>query len=458
MRPEKDQFKSLAHALEDHSAEGIAILSSQPAALVNAIISLLFALLLAALAWSFFGKADVTVKAEGKLAPESGVRRVYSPIDGELVDVFMSEGMPVSKGDVIARVDSPVAVQAATKTHDAELKLLDAEEKYRLFPTEKKAMEQQLALLDNQIQAAEQMQEKRIAESIAKLAEEQKLKLAKAQGKLEKARRERDHAKAVWEQHVRLYNSPGGGGVSAAKVAEKRNDYFAKIADYQLAETELGEFEVGLNKEYAKQKEEIQKQYENLLSLRVQYHEQLAKLEQAKAKAETTLRMARLEYEGASRVSFKDIDEDNFLRILAPVSGVIANADVNQVGDKVEPKKPLVGIAPEGSRRILELEIAEADRGFLKEGMPVKVKFNAFPYQRYGIIEGTLEYISPTTTFNEQTKKYVYKGRVGLDRLSFAIGNAHFPLRYGMSAMAEIIVRQRRLIDMALDPFRKVAG
>ena len=110
------------------------------------------------------------------------------------------------------------------------------------------------------------------------------------------------------------------------------------------------------------------------------------------------------------------------------------------------------------SRSIVKIEIAEKDRGFLRVGQTVKLKFNAFPYERYGFIEGTLEYISPTTLPAENGQGTVYRGHVDLEKHHFTIGDTSFPLRYGMAARAEIVVRKRRLIDLALDPFRKIAG
>jgi hemolysin D len=94
----------------------------------------------------------------------------------------------------------------------------------------------------------------------------------------------------------------------------------------------------------------------------------------------------------------------------------------------------------------------------LREGQRVKLKFNAFAYQRYGVISGVLEYISPATKPSARTKLPVYEGRVTLARDYYAIGDTKYPLRYGMTATAEIVVRERRLIDFALDPFRQVAG
>ncbi|MEO5696687.1 MAG: hemolysin D, partial [Burkholderiaceae bacterium] len=116
------------------------------------------------------------------------------------------------------------------------------------------------------------------------------------------------------------------------------------------------------------------------------------------------------------------------------------------------------GIAPADARGVLRIEIAEHDRAFLHEGLPVKLKFGAFPYQRYGLIDGTLEYISPATKLAPQTKQPVYEGRVTLVRDHYLVGDKAFPLRYGMTATAEVVVRERRLIDLALDPFRNIGG
>jgi len=38
------------------------------------------------------------------------------------------------------------------------------------------------------------------------------------------------------------------------------------------------------------------------------------------------------------------------------------------------------------------------------------------------------------------------------------VADTKVPLRYGMTASAEVVVRERRLIDMALDPFREIGG
>jgi HlyD family secretion protein len=140
------------------------------------------------------------------------------------------------------------------------------------------------------------------------------------------------------------------------------------------------------------------------------------------------------------------------------VSGVITDVTSTQPGDKIQANTPLGGIAPSNARAVLQIQIAEQDRAFLREGLPVKLKFGAFPYQRHGLIEGTLESISPTTRPAPQTRQPVYEARVRLARDHYLVAETRYPLRYGMTATAEVAVRERRLIDLALDPFRKVGG
>ena len=174
---------------------------------------------------------------------------------------------------------------------------------------------------------------------------------------------------------------------------------------------------------------------------------------------ELKLRSAQITAEMTSRIKFENIDEENFLRILAPVSGVVTRVAFTQAGDKIAANTPLVSIAPEDARTVLKLDINERDRGFLREGLAVKMKFSAFPYQRYGYIGGTLEYISPSTQAAGGTGEpaaAVYKGNVSLDRNHFTVGEIDYPLRFGMAATAEIVVQKRRLIDFVFDPLREI--
>jgi hemolysin D len=452
------RLKSFAESLSDHSVEGISILVAEPARLTQALIYTMVALVVSALVWSFVGRADVIVTAQGTLAPESEVRRFYAPIDGELADVYIAEGQPVSKDDVVARLNARGAIQAATNALEAQLKLDDAERDWKQFPEKKLLMERKAAALKDQMEVEEHLNQTRVAEGTTKLAEGQKAQLAGARTELDNSRRARDAAKQELDRYARLLALPGGGGVSEIQVESKRNAYMEADNAARIAQSKLTELDFRLSHEYAQAKAQLETSGQEAISLKLQYESAMREIASAGDKLRLQLQTARLVADAADRIRFENIDKDNFLLILAPVSGVITDVTSTQPGDKIQANTPLGGIAPKDARPVLKIEIAEHDRAFLREGQAVKLKFNAFPYQRYGLIDGTLEFISPATKPSPETKQPVYEGRVTLARDYYQVADTRYPLRYGMTATAEIVVRERRLIDLGLDPFRQVAG
>ena len=458
MSEREDKPKRLMTALEDHGTEGIAILTAEPSPVIRSLIYIMVSLVLSGLLWSFIGRADVIVTAHGKLGTEPEAHRVYTPFDGVLADIYMEEGMPVAKGDILARINSPTAIDIVTRAFEAQMRLKEALGRYKLFLAEKQAMEHKIDALKAQIDTEEKAHEKRIQPDMARLAEKQRQKLEKARAKVDKAKQEMERTKRILQENERLFESSGSPGISRQVVEKNRDEYQSKMADYELAKFAIKEFEANLNKEYLEKQKNIQSKSENLKNLYAQYEEQIIKLQEATTRAETEVRIARISADKGARVTLEDIDEDSFVRITAPVSGVLTNVALSQPGDKVDAKMPLGKITPADARMMLFIEILEQDRGFLREGSTVKVKFGAFPYPLYGSIDGLLEYIAPSTTFNSKTKKLIYEGHVSLERDHFLVGNAKFPLHFGMTATAEIVVRQRRLIDMALDPFRRFVG
>jgi HlyD family type I secretion membrane fusion protein len=450
--------KSFAESLGDHSVEGISILVAEPSRLTQGLIYAMAALVVSALVWSFVGRADVIVTAQGTLSPESEVRRFYAPIDGELADVYIAEGQPVSKDDVVARLNARGAIQAATNALEAQLKLDDAERDWKQFPEKKLLMERKAAALKDQMEVEEHLHQTRVAEGTTKLAEGQKAQLAEARTEMDNARRTRDAAKLELDRYARLLALPGGGGVSEIQVEAKRNTYMEADNSTRIAQSKLTELDFRLSHEYSQAKAQLETSGQEATSLKLQYESAMREIASAGDKLRLQLQTARLVADAADRIRFENIDKDNFLLILAPVSGVITDVTSTQPGDKIQANTPLGGIAPKDARPVLKIEIAEHDRAFLREGQAVKLKFNAFPYQRYGLIDGTLEFISPATKPSPATKQPVYEGRVTLARDYYQVADTRYPLRYGMTATAEIVVRERRLIDLGLDPFRQVAG
>src|ERR1700742_1069411 len=163
-------LRPLVDALGDHSTEGIAILTAEPWRPLDALVYTMIALVLSGAAWSVIGRADVIVTEQGMVAPAAEVRRFYAPVDGELVNLYVAEGQPVAKGDVLARLNARGAIEAASNAMQAQLKLENAEREWRQFPEKKALLEQKAATLRQAMELEEQQHQRRSAPAPGKHA------------------------------------------------------------------------------------------------------------------------------------------------------------------------------------------------------------------------------------------------------------------------------------------------
>lgn len=441
---------------EDVSPEGMAILLAQPPRLARGVVVIVSALLITAIAWSFFGRADVIVSAQGVVAPEQDQVQVFLPVPGELRELFVAEGQLVQAGDTLARVNAPEAIRISGQAAAARLTLASAERQRAAWPDKRDALLAKVALLDEQIRAGQRDYDDALQEGMSKVEEGQRLKLTRVRNAYARAVANRDRAQRIMEQFQRLIASEGGGGVSEQQVKDREKDYQDAVFDVKLAEAELGEFELQLGDEYARRTQSLQDKFEKLTALKNAKQDQLIEIEEEEQRIDAELSRARSEAMIAERIKFEDLDANNFVRIRAPQDGVVTQISQTQPGAQLDAGEPLLSLAPAGARKVLEIRIDESNRAFLELGMPVKIKVNAFPYQRYGQLEGSLEYIAPAAFFDRDAQQYLYKARVGLNRADFLVNDTIRPIRYGMSAQAEVVVRQRRILDVALDPIRNI--
>ena len=158
----------------------------------------------------------------------------------------------------------------------------------------------------------------------------------------------------------------------------------------------------------------------------------------------------------------KEIDSLNFQLeqrvVRAQQGGTIFNFPIKGVGDVVQQGEMIVEIAPRETSLLLKADMATTESGSLREGMEVKMKFDAYPFQDYGVVGGWLKEISPTSKVQETAEGNVaiYELKVELDEYCIPTANECVVLRPGDTATAEVVVRQRPLIDFILDPFKKL--
>ncbi len=100
--------------------------------------------------------------------------------------------------------------------------------------------------------------------------------------------------------------------------------------------------------------------------------------------------------------------------------------------------------------------MATSQSGSLRQGMAVKMKFDAYPFQDYGVVAGRVSRIAPSTKVTDTTQGQIatYDLEIALNQSCIPSAKECIALTSGQTATAEVIVRQRRVIDFILDPFK----
>lgn len=175
-----------------------------------------------------------------------------------------------------------------------------------------------------------------------------------------------------------------------------------------------------------------------------------AKLSQLDSQiAELNNQITRLFFEQTSVVS-------------APISGTITGI-VPTEGQTVAAGDIVLMIVPENVDLEAILYVPTAAVAFIETGQMVKLRFHAFPYERFGVQEGTVNEISQTVLFPGDITDVVlqepsYRVRVRLFSQSVNAYGKVFPLRTGMTLDGDIVTEQRSLVHWILDPVYSIKG
>lgn len=143
-------------------------------------------------------------------------------------------------------------------------------------------------------------------------------------------------------------------------------------------------------------------------------------------------------------------DRVSRLAIRAPADGIVKGFNMTTIGGVIRPGETLMEIIPSGKNLIVEVKIPPQHIGHLKIGQPVKVKLSSYDFSRYGLIEGTLDYVSASTFTGEDGARY-YRGRITLSH-QYVGNNPHHPVSPGMTVMAEIVTGEKTILQYLLKP------
>lgn len=161
----------------------------------------------------------------------------------------------------------------------------------------------------------------------------------------------------------------------------------------------------------------------------------------------------------------KQAYKSGLLELRATEAGTVKDMATYKPGMVVQPGASLLNIVPKDEPLLAEVAIRNEDMGFVGVGQRVKLKLQAYPFQKYGMLEGTVELVSADSLANDPQKAVAqvqspqsYKALVRLAAQELKASSGEVPkLTAGMVAQAEIHQGRRTVLEYLLSPVQKVA-
>lgn len=142
----------------------------------------------------------------------------------------------------------------------------------------------------------------------------------------------------------------------------------------------------------------------------------------------------------------------------APISGQVT-AVTARVGAPASPQVSLMTILPAGSPLRAELGVPSSAIGFTKVGQKVRLALDAFPYQRFGTVEGRIVTVASSPVSQQAASgamTSVYPVRVALMADHIEAFGRQEALVPGMALTARIITEKQTLLEWLFEPLYAV--
>lgn len=414
-RPEVLQARNTSHMGS--------VLIHQP--LGHTLAALMAGVLIATtLAYAYFGTYTRKATVRGLLLPEQGLFRLVAPSGGQIAAVNIREGQFVEAEQALFTLTT-TQLTSSGPTH-----LLVRDQ-----------LEQRLTLA----RTSASYSRERLSRDLD-LAQRRLYALDDEFGQIERelaliARRE----KLALLQRDRIRKQAESGFVSQAQLEQTESDLLTTQQQKYAVRRTRSTLERDRAALHAAQEE-----------LRARHQAQLTE-------TETTLAILRQE--------LAELDAHREVVSVAPFPGVVTGVHVHE-GSIVAAGALLASIIPDGTKLVAHLYASEHRSGFLKAGQSVRIRYAAFPYQKYGMATGTVTSVAQSpyalaelpphvaTAVQSATEAQALYYRVTVDleeQMISADGHAS-ALRAGMVLEADIVQDSRRLYEWALEPIYSVTG
>lgn len=356
----------------------------------------------------------------GRLVPSHGLATVLAPSTGVVNRIKVTEGQWVSEGQSLAVVMVPRATPAGGDT----LAALS-----QRFEERREGLHSSLDAQQQQLRAQAEGLTKQLAATRNELT----------QIEAEVVTRERQ-ARIARETLERLRQLEGGQYVSVLQIKQQES----AVLEYAGQAQTLQRQAIGARRTIAQLEQALGELPAQTLAVDADFKRNFAQLEQERVE---------IEARGALVVS-------------APVNGLVAT-QVVKPGQAVQAGQALLSLLPGDGKLEAELLVPSRAIGFIEPGDRVLLRYQAYPYQKFGHHVGEVARISRsaltagelgTLAGNVRQDEPVYRVTVALARQSVTAFGQSEPLRPGMLLDADILGDKRKLIEWIFEPLYSLNG
>lgn len=167
-----------------------------------------------------------------------------------------------------------------------------------------------------------------------------------------------------------------------------------------------------------------------------------------RVQAELKLAQARQELAKAQR-------RETLTTLRAPVAGTVQQLAVHTAGGVATEAQALMVIVPQSADITAEVMLDNKDIGFVQASQPAEIKFETFPFTRYGTVEASVQHLAQDAVTDPKTGVAQFPATLVLAQSRLNIDGKAVHISPGMNVTAEIKTGQRRVIDFLLSPIVK---
>jgi len=416
----------------------LALAETPPSPFARITALTLSAGVLLTLLWAYWGQLDIQATASGRLLVFGRSQMIQSYEQARVITIHVEDGQAVAANAPLLTLNTLGVSQDLSRLREQQAFQYQTLIRYQ-------------ALYGN--------------ETVTQHPDYARLTPAQQQALAE------NHQSELHEYRSTLNNLQAELGVNQANQAARRGDMasltilLANIRPRLLARQTLSQSQAISRVEYLEQEKELLETQRQLAQQRAELkvlqsqqqslQERLAGFKAQKQREWIEKRQqAQLQLTAIEQELAKLSEREHLEVIRAPVAGTVQQLAIHTQGAVVQPAQQLLVIVPNEGVQYAEVKILNKDIGFVHEGQTVSIKVDAFPYTRYGTIDGELVSVSRDATTDEQLG-LVFPARVKLSRGEMQIDNQPVRLTPGMSVVAEVKTDRRRVIDYLLSPIRE---